>query len=189
MPRPRALEPAYRLGRWPLSAFGRRVCECLSLAKGGGSPTATTKTFHHNYGVQAGGRASSESLFKLRRADPRKMETEPAFGTQKRAADRDACTQDHSTATKMLQLLPMLRPHQTGSLSCEARLALLIDAWVKQAGAQHELASSDRAQLASVLRTVQPRSKSHHGHGCFGWQHHDGRRASGCCSGTAHLCA
>ena len=42
------------------------------------------------------------------------METEPAFGTQKRAADRDACTQDHSTATKMLQqLLPMLRPHQT----------------------------------------------------------------------------
>ena len=88
-------------------------------------------------------------------------ETEPAFGTQKRAADRDACTQDHSTATKMLQqLLPMLRPHQTGSLSCEARLALLIDAWVKQAGAQHQLASSDRAQLASVLQSVQPHSKS-----------------------------
>ena len=89
------------------------------------------------------------------------METEPASGTQKRAADRDACTQDHSTATKMLQqLLPMLRPHQTGSLSSEARLALLIDAWVKQAGAQHELASSDRAALASVLRTVQSHSKS-----------------------------
>ena len=89
------------------------------------------------------------------------MGTEPASGTQKRAADRDACMQDHSTATKMLQqLLPMLRPHQTGSLSCEARLALLIDAWVKQAGAQHELASSDRAQLASVLQSVQPHSKS-----------------------------
>ena len=89
------------------------------------------------------------------------MGTEPASGTQKRAADRDACTQDHSTATKMLQqLLPMLRPHQTGSLSSEARLALLIDAWVKQAGAENQLASSDRAQLASVLRTVQPHSKS-----------------------------
>ena len=30
----------------------------------------------------------------------------------------------------------------------------------KQAGAQHQLASSDRAQLASVLQSVQPHSKS-----------------------------